>query len=106
MWANDVLDHLVIVRVVGVSLSGQRSLVLRPKALNVGAEGPQCLGRRPSVSGPKALRGECSVVGLPRAPHPSHCTRVTITLLNIDPKVLAIGLQTPYVKFTSHVWGT
>ena len=48
MWANDVLDHLVIVRVVGVSLSGQRSLVLRPKALNVGAEGPQCLGRRPS----------------------------------------------------------
>ena len=48
MWANDVLDHLVIVRVVGVSLSGQRSLVLRPKALNVGAEGPQCRGRRPS----------------------------------------------------------
>ena len=82
MWANDVLDHVVIVRVVGVSLSGQRSLVLRPKALNVGAEGPQCLGRRPSVLGPKALRGECSVVGLPRAPHPSHCTRVTITLLS------------------------
>ena len=37
-------------RVVDVSLSGQRSLVLRPKALNVGAEGLQCLGRRPSVS--------------------------------------------------------
>ena len=36
-------------RVVDVSLSGQRSLVLRPKALNVGAEGLQCLGRRPSV---------------------------------------------------------
>ena len=41
MWANDVLEHLVIVRVVDVSLSGQRSLVLRPKALNVGAKGPQ-----------------------------------------------------------------
>ena len=31
----------------------------------------------------RAPRGECSVVGLPRAPHPLHCTRVTITLLTV-----------------------